>query len=385
MAATPSFAAPRMSDHPISSSNSSLWIRSKAWDLTWISGSALLMVIPYASYYFGQAIGFAPDDARNAVNMLIAFFIGGPHMYATHVRTTFDPQFRAKHPSILLAAVLIPAAVVYLGYYHFIFLLTFFFFWASVHVLHQIIYLVDCYNGRTPQPPSLKSKAIDYAVVLTALYPEAMWRFTHNTFKVGQNLLYFPDFLKVGSARWYELVPGNILWMMSGIVFTAALALFISKTYNEFRTGHGNIPKTILISVTAIATFITPFFHELDVAFQGLNSWHSFQYLGLTWYISRLRYERGEHTKNLSLFAKPGEWWRYYGFTIGMTLIAITLIASLVFTRQYTGLTFDQSYYIIVLSFLLTHYYHDHILFTETPNFNLAAAGNKGKRFALNS
>ncbi|HEX5316165.1 MAG TPA: hypothetical protein VFX22_05885, partial [Candidatus Kapabacteria bacterium] len=49
------------------SNENSLWIRSKAWDLTWISGSALLMVIPYASYYFGQALGFAPDDARNAV------------------------------------------------------------------------------------------------------------------------------------------------------------------------------------------------------------------------------------------------------------------------------------------------------------------------------
>ena len=56
----------------------------------------------------------------------------------------------------------------------------------------------------------------------------------------------------------------------------------------------GNVPKTILISVTVIATFITPFFHELDVAFQGLNTWHSFQYLGLTWYINRLRYDRNE-------------------------------------------------------------------------------------------
>ncbi len=357
-----------------SSSGNTLWLRSRAWDLTWISGSALLMVVPYASYYLGQAFGFSPDDARNAVNMLIAFFIGGPHMYATHMRTTFDAGFRSRHPSILAAAILIPAAVVYLGYYHFIFLLTFFFFWASVHVLHQIIYLVDCYNGRTPEPPSLRSKVIDYAAVLTALYPEAMWRFTHNTFQVGQNLLYFPDFLKVGGARWYDLVPGNMLWMASGVVFTAALALYISKTYREFRTGHGNVPKTVLISFTIVATFITPFFHELDVAFQGLNSWHSFQYLGLTWYINRLRYDRGERLKNLSVFARPGEWWRYYGFTILMTGIAIGLISTLVFTRPYTGLSFDQCYYIIVLSFLLTHYYHDHIIFTEQPDFSPAAS-----------
>ncbi len=340
----------------------SLWIRSKAWDLTWISGSALLMVIPYASYYLGQAMGFAPNDARNAVNMLVAFAIGGPHMYATHLRTTFDPEFRSRHPSILLAAFLIPAAVIYFGYYHFLLLLTFFFFWASVHVLHQIVYLVDCYHGRAPKKPTFKSKAVDYAVVLTALYPVAMYRFTHNTFTVGQNVLYFPDFLKV-----------DAVWWLTSAVFAAALALYISKTYREFRTGHGNIPKTLLISITVVATFITPFFHELDVAFQGLNSWHSFQYLGLTWYINRLRYDRGELTKNLSFFSK--EWWRFYGFTVTMTVIAIGLIAGLIFTSPYTGLSFDQCYYIIVLCFLLTHYYHDHILFTERTDFSRAGAG----------
>jgi hypothetical protein len=365
------------------SNENSLWIRSKAWDLTWISGSALLMVIPYASYYFGQALGFAPDDARNAVNMLIAFLIGGPHMYATHLRTTLDPAFRARHPSILLAAILIPAGVIYLGYYHFIFLLTFFFFWASVHVLHQIVYIVDCYHGRAPRTPSFKSKLVDYAVVLTALYPEAMWRFSHNSFTVGQNLLYFPDFLKAGNARWFEMVPGNLVWMASGVVFAAALALYISKTYREFRTGHGNIPKMILISVTVIATFITPFFHELDVAFQGLNSWHSFQYLGLTWYINRLRYDRGELPKKLSIFSRPGEWWRYYGFNVVLNLTALSLIGTLLLTRSYTGLSVDQCYYIIVLCFLLTHYYHDHIIFTEQADFSTAPARSEG--FALSA
>jgi len=366
------------------SNENSLWIRSKAWDLTWISGSALLMVIPYASYYFGQAIGFAPDDARNAVNMLIAFLIGGPHMYATHLRTTFDPEFRRRHPTILIASILIPAGVIFFGYNYFVLLLTFFFFWASIHVLHQIVYLVDCYSGRQVKAPSFKSKAIDYAVVLTALYPEAMWRFTHNTFSVGKNLLYFPDFLKVSATtRWYEITIGNLVWMFAGVVFTAALALYISKTYREFRTGKGNIPKTILISVTVVATFITPFFHELDVAFQGLNSWHSFQYLGLTWYINRLRYDRGERSKNLSAFARPGEWWRYYGFTIVMTTVAIGLIVALLSTRSFTGLSFDQCYYMIVLSFLLTHYYHDHIIFTEQPNFNSVPARTTGQQFAL--
>ena len=157
------------------------------------------------------------------------------------------------------------------------------------------------------------------------------------------------------------------------------------KTWREFRNGEGNVPKTILISVTVIATFITPFFHELDVAFQGLNTWHSFQYLGLTWYINRLRYDRNELPARVSVFARPGEWWRYYGFTVMMTVIAIGLIAILIFTSSYTGLSFDQCYYIIVLSFLLTHYYHDHIIFTEQPDFNTSPAKAQGQQFALDS
>jgi hypothetical protein len=342
-----------------SSENNSLWLKSRTWDLTFISGSVLLMTLPYASYYVGQTLGFRPDTARNIVNGLVAFLIGGPHMYATHLRTTLDPEFRSRHQSIYFAAILIPAAVIYLGYYHFIFLLTFFFFWASVHVLHQIVYLVDCYNGRVREAPSLKSKAIDYAVVLTSLYPVAMYRFVHGTFSVGQNTLYFPDLLKI-----------DAVWWLASAAFATALTLYISKTFHEFRTGEGNIPKTLLIAVTVVATFITPVFHELDVAFQGLNTWHSFQYLGLTWYVNRLRYDRGEMPRKTSILARPGEWWRYYSFNIILNSAALSLIGTLLLTRSYTGLGFDQCYYIVVLCFLLTHYYHDHIIFTERTDFN---------------
>ena len=360
------------------SPSNTLWLRSKAWDLTWISGSVLLVTVPYVSYYAGQAMGLNPNTARNAVNMLVAFLIGGPHMYATHLRSTLDPSFRGRHPSIYLAALIIPALVIYFGYYHFVLLLSFFFMWASVHVLHQIIYIVDCYNGRAPSKktgllPGLKAGWIDYAVVLTALYPIAMYRFVHGTFKVGVNTLYFPEFLKF-----------DAVWWLASAAFAAALTLYITKTWREFRSGEGNIPKTALIGVTVIASFITPIFHELDVAFQGMNTWHSFQYLGLTWYINRLRYERNELPPKLRLFSRPGEWWRYYGFTVIANIFALGSIGTLILTRAETGLSFDQCYYIVVLCFLLTHYYHDHIIFTERADFSLSPTQADGQRLALN-
>ncbi len=342
--------------------NSSLWLKSPKWDLTWISLSVVLMIVPYSTYYLGRIIGFDADLARNIVNGLIAFFIGGPHMYATYTRTIFEPKFRKRYWTIIPMAFIIPSLVIYSAIFHFTYLLTFFFFWASIHVLHQIIFIVDCYNERQRSFLTKYSRGIDYAVVLSALYPMAMYRFTHNTFKVGQQLLYFPEELKI-----------DLVWWLATAVFTISFILYTAKTIREFQLGIGNVPKTILVSMTILATFFTPFFHELDVAFQGLNSWHSFQYLGLTWYINRLRYERGEISmRSMQKLAEPGRWWKYYGATMMAALSALSVFGVLLLTQPYHHLTFDQCYYMIILCFLLTHYYHDHILFTKSDEIRTA-------------
>lgn len=333
----------------------SLWLRSPRWDLTWISLSVLLVVLPYAAYFTGQWAGFNADFSRNAVNTIVAFGIGGPHMYATYTRTIMERSFRKQYWTIIPMAVIIPSIVIYAAIFQFIYLLTFFFFWASIHVLHQIAFIVGCYRERELTPTPRWYGWIDYAVVLTALYPMAMYRFVHGTFKVGQNTLYFPEFLKI-----------DAIWWLATVAFSLSFVLYATKTVAEFRRGVGNIPKTILIMVTVLATFFTPFFDELDVAFQGLNTWHSFQYLGLIWYINRLRYERGEISMPLvRKLAAPGKWWKYYGFVVSLSFSAISVIGLLLLTKDYHGLSFDQAYYMIILSFLLTHYYHDHILFTK--------------------
>jgi hypothetical protein len=79
--------------------SSSLWLKSPKWDLTWISLSVVLMIVPYSTYYLGRLVGFNPDLARNTVNGIIAFLIGGPHMYATYTRTIFEPTFRKRTAS----------------------------------------------------------------------------------------------------------------------------------------------------------------------------------------------------------------------------------------------------------------------------------------------
>jgi len=334
----------------------SLWLYSPAWDLTFISLSAALVALPFTMFIIPQLLGVDPDVCRNIVNGAIAFLIGGPHMYSTYTRTMLDPEFRAKKRPIVLSSIIIPIVVVYLGVNYFILLLTFFFFWASVHVLHQIAYLVDCYNERAPKKISMWSRIIDYAVVMIALYPVAVSKLVKDQFIIGSNVILFPPFLK---HEWF-------VYFVS-VLFAVSVVAYVIKTVGEFRRGEGHVPKTILISITAIIAFMIPMYHNLDVSFQGFNTWHSFQYLGLTWYINRLRVQRGERMNKVVYgISQAGGWWKYYGFVIGCTTltVGVILLSWWVF-GGFQSKYLDQCYYIPILSVLLMHYYHDHILFTH--------------------
>jgi hypothetical protein len=50
---------------------------------------------------------------------------------------------------------------------------------------------------------------------------------------------------------------------------------------------------------------------------------------------------------------------------VACTLGALLLIGGVFWL---SGLTFEHSYYIVVLSFLLMHYCHDHVLFTQVED-----------------
>ncbi len=347
-----------------------LWLRNRTWDLTFISLSAVLVALPIVTYLWAnqgtpfinkvlQSIGiqFVWDDdaSRNLVNGLIALFIGGPHMYATYTRTALDKDFSRSHKGLLLSSLLIPVGVVYFGVTNFQFLITFFFFWASIHVLHQIAFIMECYNAKEGRAQTIMSRAIDYAVVFSSMYPIATYKFVHGEFRIGQNLIWFPEFLK-----------SEYLYYFVTAFFASSLILFIWKTFQEVRGSYANYPKILLMSLTIVIAFFIPSFPNLDVAFQGFNTWHSFQYLGLTYYINRLRHERGEiSTPFIDKMSRDGKTWHYYFFNVGLTVIAVGIIASLIYFSPQLGLTFDQCYYIVVLSFLLMHYLHDHVLFIK--------------------
>jgi hypothetical protein len=146
-------------------------------------------------------------------------------------------------------------------------------------------------------------------------------------------------------------------------IFFTSLTLWIGKTALELQQRRANLPKTLLMTITICIDYVIPTADNLDVAFQGMNVWHSFQYLGLTWYLNRMRQERGELTSALvDRVAGSNRGPLFYLLNFGMTLVAGLMVIVL---NVGFGVTWIQSYYVVILSCLLIHYYFDHFMFTR--------------------
>jgi hypothetical protein len=358
-----------------SSSKRGFWLFNRRWDLEFITLSVILIAAPYTIYLLllqlqpllgplADSMGTTVESiSRNLVNGTVALLVGGPHMYATWTRTYLDRDFAKKNNTMLYLSLVIPAVVISLALFNLPLLLTIFFFWASIHVLHQIIYITEMYNEKTTSLTTI-SRLADYAVILTALYPLAVWKIVNGGFTIGENDLgeVVSTFIPVGN--W-------MVWLVGG-AFAIAAVFWTAKTIIEWRTGVLHKPKTLFITLTVTAAFFVPALGNLDTAFQGFNVWHSFQYLALTWMLNNLREQRGELNNSpfVERMSTDHSARRFYTFTIALTLGTI-LLGVVIFTILYTLLNmsfdyaFDRSYYIAVLSFLWIHYFFDHYLFVH--------------------
>lgn len=329
------------------------WIYKRSWDLPLIILSAILVPFPFLIAWLAQVSGWMkPQQAVDLVNIIVATLVGGPHLFSTVTFTFLDPRFRARYRWYINLAFLLPVLVVWTGVYHYEFLITFFFSWASLHVLHQVIYLTDCYRSRSAVREALWSRLVDYGLILTALYPLGIYKLSQRQFYVGGVVLPYPD--------WLRAIP---LAEIAGVVFTFFLTVWIGKTIQEFRHGRASLPKTLLIGITTAVSFFLPMGSNLDVLFQGYNTWHSFQYLFLLWLINRLREQRGELADGfVRRLVRRDSMSTYYLCFLAATGVLVLLTLAV---RSVTSLSADRSYFVVVLSVLLMHYYFDHFLFSH--------------------
>jgi hypothetical protein len=349
-----------------------LWLRNRRWDLIFMILSVFVVPMPYIFYLLGIRIFNLSDDAsRNIVNGFVAIAVGGPHMMSTMLRTGLDTDFKKRYPMLIRSSIIIPIIVVSLAFLNLTLLLTIFFFWAMLHVMHQVTYIVELYNHKEHSivkkgsAVSLQARLIDYAVVLTCLFPMAAYKISTGSFAVGTN-----DLTKVipsaFQAPWFFIAAAG--------VFFVALIAYIVKSINEYRDGIINWPKTIFISLTVIVFFPLAAFPNLDTAFQGANTWHSFQYLAITFYIIKIKQKYGNLNQTAPLVAKFSnrkDSWGLFALSammlVGSVIVFIVVyqLAGVIIPNIEPNRHFDTAYYTAILSFLWIHYYHDHFLFTN--------------------
>jgi len=351
----------------------SFWLRNKKWDLLYITCSVIVTPLPYVLYLLGRDLfGIDDDLSRNIVNGFVAIAIGGPHMMSTFLRTGLDKNFKQHYPMLIRSSILIPMIVISLAFLNLELLLTLFFAWAALHVLHQVTYIAELYNYkeynyvRKEGSLSMTSRLIDYALILTCLFPVAAYKIWHGTFQIGTNDLgsVIPEFFE---QRWF--------FVTLSVIFGVALIAYIIKTINEWRTNHLNMPKTVFIVITVFVAFFTAFLPNLDTAFQGLNTWHSFQYLAITFYIIKIRQMYGDLKNDAPLVARFSASTKdSKGLYLLSTLLLVGSVVIFMLVYWLAGIVrpdmdvhqhFDTAYYTSILSFLWIHYFHDHFLFTD--------------------
>ncbi|MEM9954222.1 MAG: hypothetical protein AAF846_21605 [Chloroflexota bacterium] len=351
----------------------SFWLRNKRWDMLFLTCSVIVTPLPYFLYLIGRDwFGIDDDLSRNLVNGFVAIAIGGPHMMSTFLRTGLDNSFRKNYPMLIRSSILIPIVVISLAFLNLELLLTVFFAWAALHVLHQVTYIAELYNYkehtyvRKNSRMNPISRLIDYALILTCLFPVAAYKVWHGTFQIGTNDLgrVIPEFFE---QRWF--------FVTLSAIFIISLLAYIWKTWQEWRTNRLNMPKTAFIVITVIVAFFTPFLPNLDTAFQGLNTWHSFQYLAITFYIIKIKQQYGDLKDSAPLVAKfsaqtkdsKGLYALSTALLVGSVVIfmLVYFLAGIVRPDMSGNQHFDTAYYTSILAFLWIHYFHDHFLFTD--------------------
>jgi hypothetical protein len=391
---------------PIERDAAAGWIHSPGWDKRWLIYPALLAPLPVLIYYFSLWLlaRYTVMDATNRVgtaedivSLFVMVLVGGPHVWVTFTRTWLHPEFRAREKVWYFASFAVVPTVAILALsseFTRRLLLTGFFFIASLHIIHQLSYLIRFYHDRDGVKPGLRSRAIDIAAVLFPLYPVSAFRMVLG----NENSLAFAwtsklwgvetaRNLEFNIGRAHPLLPDFFLsdwfWMVNLAALVVALTLWSVKSVREHRAGILQKPKFMLICAAIAVGLFCPLLPNLDSSFQGFNLWHSLQYIALTWYITRVQVQKG---RKLNPFVKwlandERSGGKYYGiaFMIVLGLIGLILgVAVIISSAQGVGmfggsgevgtLTYKpgavlQAYYLFGFGLLLTHYFHDAFFF----------------------
>ncbi len=382
------------------------WIHSPGWDKRWLIFPALLAPVPILVFYLSQWLlaRFSGADAEarmgmseDVTSLFVMLLAGGPHVWVTYTRTYLNPDFRKREKLWFLSSLFVVPFVATMALsseFTRRLLMTGFFFLASLHLIHQLSYIVRFYHDRDAARPSIKSRLIDVAAVLFPLYPVSSFRMVMG----NQNSLAWAwasqwfgaekaQSLQFHIGRAQPMLPDFILsdwfWMANLAGLVVCTSLWAAKCVREYRAGQLQQAKFLLICCAIGVGLFAPMWPNLDSSFQGFNLWHSIQYIALTWYITRVQVQKGNRINPLVKWLAKDErsGARYYAVALGIVIFLIGVIMALAAgitvvrdvgmfagsgtpgTELYKPGAVLQAYYLFGFGLLLTHYFHDAFFF----------------------
>lgn len=390
------------------------------WDRWFVAGGAWLVPLPIAAFLLCRAAGLSIAAAEDVVTLLVMVPLGGPHVLATYTRTYLNPAFRREDPLLFALGLAVPLVVVGAlcssvffdvtigGAPPMRYVLTFFFFWAGLHIVQQHAFVHGALSPTSTR--WRRARFVELAVMLLAMYPASLFRMsmvdradasmrfadpdalaTRIVRGLGASAQFADDYVfRIG--RVAPILPGWLahpaVWIVVTALFAIVVAWFVWHTLNERPRDAASRQRVRLVATMALLGATVPLLPNLDSAFQGLNAWHSFQYLGLVWLMHRQSLARGETAPAwLQRLADRGAHWRFYGMLLSATLLGVAVLLGTAWlltaasdgafamfghdtpplgpdgTPLYRPGAVLLAYYLLGFSLLLVHYLHDGVLF----------------------
>lgn len=387
-----------------------------------VIGGAWLVPVPIAGYGLMRAAGVPVGVAEDLVTLLVMVPLGGPHVVATFARTLFAKSWWRRERGLAIASVAVWGIVLATVIASTVFgvrlagapamtsLLTFFFFWAGLHVAQQHCWVAATLVDRTAAVQRVWLRSGQLAM-LVALYPVSLFRMSMGNPADATRLTADPDALAtrivmaLGASReaaddyvfrigrMAPLLPEWLrhpaCWILAGTLLVVAMGVFALATRRVL--AHGGAVGAFVALVVAVTGLgaLVPLVPSLDVAFQGLNAWHACQYLAVAWVLQQRAVQNGEVDRPwLRAVSGRADAVRSYLLAVGATVALVLVIfavgagvqaatggAYVLFGHDTpprdpsTGLPLYRpgalllAYYVCGFGFLLVHYLQDTVHF----------------------
>jgi len=318
------------------------WIINKREDLFWFFGSSLLGYVAVIAF----SAGFSVITAFILWNLLL----DGPHVWSTTSRTYLDKTARQRLSWRLW--VLFPLLAIGPVMYGLGFSKIFFFVvisWAQYHVAKQHLGFVMLYKRKTGEASDF---AIDRRFLISSLMlPWAIYAASET------------GLLSFSIARF-----GLILCLA---LYAAFAGFFIRHQFQKRSEGKVlNEPKLLLFALVIPLqwiAFIYAIGRPWGIVIAGIatNVGHSFQYLRLTWFHNRNRYEgQSRATIGLAAFVNRS------AVLFFCSAVFLHLLVTVVLRMQISGEALISAF----AGFNMAHYYLDSIIWRTRADPELARA-----------